>query len=283
MINPACNPADKKPDPTRVPISQLLGYQGLTKEPTTGPNKPVIETDPGLPEWTIYRPEVFDEMPHPVLAWGEGGCLKNGTLYGQWLLELASWGYIVLADGPPTQPTDDPAIAGTHQGAGGQPLLMALQWVRAENDRACSLYYHKVTVDKLAVAGQSCGGLMALAAAADKSITTAVIGNSGGLFSAASLHTPLIYLIGGMNDLAYQQAENDFTNINNVPLFNANMDTGHGGTWNFRNGGEFGRVGTAWLNWQLKGDQNAKKTFSGADCELCKPTSMWVVKKKMLD
>lgn len=124
---------------------------------------------------------------------------------------------------------------------------------------------------------------MSLAAAADKRITTAVIGNSGGLFSASSLHSPIAYLIGGEMDLAYQQAETDFMNINNVPLFNANMDTGHGGTWQFRNGGEFGRVGLGWLNWQLKGDDTAKKMFVGPDCELCKPPSMWVVKKKMLD
>jgi hypothetical protein len=283
VLSADCNPADKKPDPTRIPFTQLQGYQRQTKEPTTGPSKPIIETDPGLPEWTIYRPEVFDEGPHPVLAWAQGGCLKNGTLYGQWLLELASWGYIVLSDGPPTLPGDDPALHGTHQGAGGAPQIMAIDWVIAENERACSPYYHKVTVDKLAVSGQSCGGLMSLAAAGDKRIITAIIGNSGGLFSAASLHSPLLYLIGGMNDLAYQQAENDYTNINNVPLFNANMDTGHGGTWQFRNGGEYGRVGLGWLNWQLKGDDNAKKMFVGPDCELCKPPSMWVVKKKMLD
>jgi hypothetical protein len=48
-------------------------------------------------------------------------------------------------------------------------------------------------------------------------------------------------------------------------------------------GGEFGRVGLGWLNWQLKGDDTAKKMFVGADCELCKSPSMWVVKKKMLD
>jgi dienelactone hydrolase len=189
----------QKPDPVSVPISQLAGYQGVTKAPTTGPNTPVIETDPGLPEWTIYRPELFDEGPHPIVAWAQGGCLKNGTLYGQWLLELASFGYIVLSDGPPTQPSDDPAIAGTHQGAGGAPQIAAIEWLIAENDRPCSQYFNKVTLDKMAVAGQSCGGLMSLAAAADKR-TTAVIGNSGGLFSAGSLHTPVIYLIGGETD-----------------------------------------------------------------------------------
>jgi hypothetical protein len=287
LMSAACNPADKKPDPTPVPFTQLSGYQSLTKEPTTGPNKPVIETDPGLADWTIYRPETLDEGSHPVLAWAEGGCLKNGTLYGQWLLELASWGYLVVADGPPTKPSDDPAVAGIRQDADGKPQMMAIEFLIAENDRPCSQYYHKVSVDKLAVSGQSCGGLMSLAAAGDKRITTAVIGNSG-LFAAdqtiyGALHTPIIYLIGGSSDIAYQNAENDYTAIDKVPIFNANMNTGHGGTWNAANGGEFGRVGLAWLNWQLKGDDSAKKMFVGADCELCKPPSMWMVKKKMLD
>lgn len=281
-VSADCNPADKKPDPIPVPFTQLSGYQNLKKEPTTGPNRPVIETD-SLPEWTIYRPETFDTGPHPILAWAQGGCLKNGTLYGQWLLELASYGYIVLSDGPPTLPTDDPAKGGFNQGAGGTPQLNAITWLIAENERPCSLYYHKVTVDKIAVAGQSCGGLNSLAAAADKRITTAVIGNSGGTFATTSLHTPLLYLIGGENDLAYQNAESDYMKINNVPIFNANMNTGHGGTWQFTNGGEFGRVGRRWLDWQLKGDATGKALFVGPDCELCKPPSMWVVKKKMLD
>jgi len=265
-----------------------MGYQGLTKEPTTGPNTPVLESDPGLPDWTVYRPETLDgDELHPVLAWGNGGCLRNGTLYGNWLLELASWGYIVLADGPPTEAGSDPLGAGMRAGADASVLIGAVDWLIAENDRPCSPYYRKVAVTKLAVAGQSCGGLMALASASDPRITTAIIGNSG-LFAPdqatySALHTPIAYLIGGSSDLAYQNAEQDYMNINGVPIFNANMDTGHGGTWNSPNGGEFGRVGLLWLNWLLKDDMTAKKAFVGADCELCKPPSMWTVKKKMLD
>ena len=283
----ACNPADKKPDPTKVPLTKIPGYESMTKAPTTGPNTPVIETDPGLPEWTIYRPDPIGEGPHPLFVWAEGGCLKNGTLMGQWLLELASWGYVVAADGPPTNPSDDPAVAGMRQSADGQPQTMTLDWLIAENERPCSRFYQKLAVDKVAVSGQSCGGLMALAAAGDKRITTAVICNSG-LFAAdqtiySALHTPIVYLIGGSSDIAYQNAENDYMAINNVPILNANTDTGHGGSWTEVNGGEFGRVGLGWLNWQLKGDDTAKKMFVGADCDLCKPPSMWTVKKKMID
>lgn len=271
-----------------MPFTILQGYASLTKEPTTGPNKPVMETDPGLANWTIYRPDTFDESPHPVIAWAEGGCLKNGTLYGQWLLELASWGYIVLADGIPVMASGAVEGAGMRTGAdqGGMAQSMALDFIVAENERPCSQYYHKVAVDKLAVSGQSCGGLMSLAAAGDKRVTTAVICNSG-LFAAdqkiyGALHSPIVYLIGGSSDAAYQNSENDYKAINNVPIFDANINVGHGGTWNATNGGEMGRVGLGWLNWQLKGDDTAKKMFVGTDCEVCK-NSMWTVKKKMID
>jgi hypothetical protein len=284
----ACNPADKKPDPKPASFKQIMGYANLSKAPTTGPSAAVLEEDPGLPQWTVYRPEMLGgEQLHPVLAWGNGGCLRNGTLYGNWLLELASWGYIVLADGPPTAAGSDPVGAGMRAGADGKVLTGAMDWLIAENDRPCSQYYKKVATTKLSVAGQSCGGLMALASAGDKRVTTAIIGNSG-LFAAnqatySALHGPIAYLIGGPNDVAYQNAERDFMNINTVPLFYGNMNVGHGGTWNQANGGEFGRVGKGWLDWQLKGDMTASKMFVGPDCDLCKSPSMWTVKRKMLD
>ena len=42
-----------------------------------------------------------------------------------------------------------------------------------------------------------------------------------------------------------------------------NLPVGHGGTYNQPNGGEFAIVARAWLDWQLKGDQEASKMFCG--------------------
>ena len=282
-INAACNPADKKPDPTPVALSMIQGYSVYgTKAPTTGPLKPVIETDPGLDKWTVYRPDDLSTMLHPILVWAEGGCLNNGTLYGQYLLEAASHGFIGLAEGIPTDPSKDP---GTNGSSASMSMTAAIDWITAENDRACSQYYQQVAVSKVAVSGQSCGGGLALAAAGDKRVTTAIINNSGlgasiaGAFS--SLHTPIAYFIGGSSDIAYMNAETDYMNINNVPIFNANDPVGHGATWGLPNGGEFGRVNIGWLKWQLMDDMTASKMFVGADCELCKSTT-WTVKKKMI-
>jgi hypothetical protein len=283
----ACNPADKKPDPTPVAFTMIVGYQSMTKPPTTGPDDAVIETDPGLPKWTLYHPKDLGtgDALHPILVWANGGCLEDGTLFGQWLLQAASYGFVALGDGIPTNPSADPGTNGFDTQSGA-PQTKAMDWIIAENERPCSQYYHKLNVNKIAVSGQSCGGLMSLAAAGDKRVTTAIINNSGllspdmSIYSA--LHRPIAYFEGGSSDISYKNAETDYMNINNVPIFNANDPVGHAATWTDVNAGEFGRVNLGWLQWQLNGDMTAAKMFVGPDCQLCKSTT-WTVKKKMIN
>ena len=94
-----------------------------------------------------------------------------------------------------------------------------------------------------------------------------------------AFHAPVAYIIGGPTDVAYKNAEDDFTRIEGVPLFYANLNVGHGGTFRHPNGGWFGEVGAAWLLWHLKGDEEAAKMFEGSECGLC-VESDWTIKKK---
>jgi len=71
----------------------------------------------------------------------------------------------------------------------------------------------------------------------------------------------------------------DFKRINHIPVFVANMDVGHGGTYAKPHGGEFAKVATSWLLWQLKGDKKAGTQFSGKDCGLSKDP-VWTIQKK---
>jgi hypothetical protein len=71
----------------------------------------------------------------------------------------------------------------------------------------------------------------------------------------------------------------DFNRINHVPVFVANMDVGHGGTYRQPHGGEFAIVATAWYKWQLKGDEEAGKLFTGIPSGLSE-SSVWTVDKK---
>jgi dienelactone hydrolase len=199
-------------------------------------------------------------------------------------------------------------------------LLEALDWATAENKRAGSKYYQKVNPSKFAVFGHSCGGLQALEVAQDPRVSTVLVMDSGvvtpgmmpkigapepgtaktpapkggapkpGAMGGAmavgkdilqKLHSPVIYINGGEKDIAYANGMDDFEKINKVPVAMANFDVGHGGTYAQPNGGAFGKVAVAWLQWQLKGDASAEKMFVGPDCGLCKDTEWKYEKKKI--
>ncbi len=107
-------PAAPAATPTITELT-VVNYQ-QTGTPPTGPYAIVIEHDPGLATHTIYRPEELSLDEHPVLVWGEGGCAKNGLTFPEYLSEIASYGVVVIADGPPSQ-----RAAGRGGPGGGAP------------------------------------------------------------------------------------------------------------------------------------------------------------------
>lgn len=169
-----------------------------------------------------------------------------------------------------------------------------MNWAIAENRRPDSKYYQRLDSSKIAVMGHSCGGVQALEVAADPRITTAVIWSSG-LFPKPTnmgggktmsksdlklLHSPIAYISGDSEDIAFVNSNDDFSRITSIPAFRGyERGVGHGGTYRQPNGGEFAGVAIAWLNWQLKGDQRSALMFRGANCGLC-VNPRWVVHKK---
>ena len=277
----ACDPKDKTAAPTNVEFAKPGEGPGLAKP--LGEFMPVMEADPGIPTHTIIRPEPLGKIKHPILAWGEGGCGKSGNIgmFSALFMEFASQGILIVADGPPR--SGGPTMAGSD----AKPLLYAIDWAIKENERPCSQYYHKLDVTKLAVSGQSCGGLMAIQAATDPKITTAFPYNSG-LFSRDqtiynALHAPMAIFDGGSEDIAYANGLADFNAITKIPMLFANptscSSNAHVCTFFDANAGEFGRAGVAWMRWHLLGDEGAtgKGMFIGDSCGLCgsKWTMMW--------
>lgn len=278
----ACDPSEMTAEAEEVALSGVSDSSGALT-PTKGPEMGLIEHDPGLADYTIYRPAMLaDGKKYPIVVWANGGCGRDGLMFARFLHEISSYGFVILAWGTPN---------GTGMGpltTNGEPQKAALDWIVAEAERPCSKYYRKLDTSKIAAMGQSCGGLMTMGVSGDKRLTTVVIWNSG-MFERdqmiyMGLHTPMAYFIGGPDDVAYAQAEDDFAAISTVPLFYGNAPVGHFATYAQPNGGEFGRVGVGWLKWQLYGDESETggKMFVGADCELCK-NSMWTVQKKMME
>ncbi len=261
--------------------------------PGTGPYAAIAEVDPGLAGFTIFRPKNLDALQGvklPILSWANGGCANSPSGFEPFLAEVASHGFLVIALGTtPPQPGQ----------TASKQLAQAIDWALAQNAQADSKYKGKLDTSKIAAGGMSCGGLQALEVAPDPRLTTVMVCNSGVITptnapAAANgfkmpvsvtkdilqqLRTPMLYLIGGPKDIAYNNAMDDFSRIDKVPVFMLNHDVGHGGTYREENGGEFGKVAVAWLKWQLKGDAAAGKMFVGTDCGFC-TNPVWKIQVK---
>jgi hypothetical protein len=67
-----------------------------------------------------------------------------------------------------------------------------------------------------------------------------------------------------------------------VPVFFGSLPVGHGGTfWTQRDGGDWARVATRWLDYTLKDDADASWDYAGPACRLCTDRRWTVVQKQM--
>ncbi|HTC51925.1 MAG TPA: hypothetical protein VK700_08330 [Steroidobacteraceae bacterium] len=320
----------------------------------TGPYKAILSGDSTLPTHTIYRPK--DLKPFgptnrlPLVAFANGGCRDSSAEFRNLLSEVASHGYLIIAIGP----AGTAAVAGSEEHVGttkASQLLDGIDWATRQTARPQSVFFRKIDTTKVAVVGQSCGGMQALAVSGDPRVSTSIILNSSsaivgrrgaepapraeataksagvpsppgqygstgadiqGLLAAlnkasqrympfgpqntpnmnqdlpspagplAALHAPIAYIAGGISDLAYEGARRDFNEITNLPVVFISRNVGHyPGTYREPNGGAFAIAVTAWLQWQLRADPNAKAMFVGPDCGLCRD-SKWTVATKNL-
>ena len=252
----------------------------------TGVYKVIMKEEPSLSrEHTIFVPQdlsKFDQKhPLPVLVWGNGACANSPWEHMNFLNEIASHGYIVLATG------EIPMVDEWYKGpmSRAEQQIESLDWIFAQNADSASPYYQKIDTKNVCVAGMSCGGLQTLFNCADPRITALMICNSG-LFKQSNaaqavggmpmppkeklkdIHCPIIYILGGKTDIAYENGMDDFHRISHVPAIAVNLNVGHGGTYAQPHGGEFAIVARNWLDWQLKGDRKAAKMFIGRKPEL---------------
>ncbi len=272
--------------------------QRIVEDGGTGPYKAIMKEEATLAEHTVFVPQdlsPFDRSnPLPVLVWGNGACANSPFEHYKFLNEIASYGFIVVATGffPMTDEPYRGEMSKTEQ------QIESIDWVMAQNADKKSPYYQKIDVNSICVAGMSCGGLQTLYNCADSRIRTLMICNSG-LFNQQNagsavggmpmppkeklndIHSSIIYILGGEKDIAYGNGMDDFHRINHVPACAANLPVGHGGTYAQPHGGEFSVVALAWLQWQLKGDQEAAQMFKGDDCGLSKREG-WTIEKNCL-
>ena len=250
----------------------------------SGRHKAVAVREKSLHDFVVYRPINLDaamtigrlgmfatgqpkKEKLPVLIFCNGGCMDTSIGYENMLTDIASYGYVVVAIG-------ELQMMAQHEKDQHTPSSMvkrALDWICSP----ASPYHDCIDTEKIAAAGHSCGGAQVLANAADPRLKTYLILNAGmgkmtmadaSVKSLKNLHGPILYLVGGTSDVAWQNAQQDYKAIKRVPVVLAdNTQSGHGGTYEQPNGGANARMVRAWLDWQLKGRQENEKLFIGGD------------------
>jgi dienelactone hydrolase len=194
----------------------------ITTKGGTGPYPAKFITDPSLPRHTIYVPQ---EPPKgiklPVIAWGNGACGTDGTGFANFLTEVASYGYIVIADGAPGaagQKASGGAAKGGSSGligslgggsSGGQSKVSdmrdSIDWALAGK----AAKYGNIDTSKVATAGQSCGGLESYSTSYhDPRVKLTMLFNMGiyqdsKRYLLKELKVPVAYFLGGQKDTGY--------------------------------------------------------------------------------
>jgi Dipeptidyl aminopeptidases/acylaminoacyl-peptidases len=280
------------------PVAPVATQSKVVEDGGTGPYKVLMLEDPSLEAHTIFAPQ--DLAPFgkknllPVLVWGNGACTNSPWEHYKFLNEIASHGFLVIATG--YIPMEEKPFRGPMSTSAQQ--IESIDWAIAQNADKNSPYYGRIDVEHIAAAGMSCGGLQTLDNATDPRLTTIMICNSGLFINPGTavpnmpmpakerlqeITVPVIYILGGPEDIAYENGMDDFHRLVKVPAFAANYPVGHGGTYRQDHGGEFTVPALAWLQWQLKGDKEAAKLFQGADCGLANREGWTVEKNGLID
>ena len=270
----------------------------IVEDGGSGNYKAIMAEFASLKAHTLFYPQDLNPFnnsnPLPVIVWGNGACCNSPWEHYKFLNEIASHGYLVIATG--YFPKDDSRYEGPMSSP--QQQIESIDWAVAQNEDKGSIFHGKICISKICASGMSCGGLQTLYNCADSRIAAYMICNSGlfldpsiampnmpmpGKEQLKSIHAPIIYIMGGKEDIAYENGMDDFHRISHVSAVAVNLPVGHGGTYSQPYGGEFRFPAVAWLDWILKGDSKAAQMFKGDNPEILLRKDWSIEKNNLVD
>ena len=229
-----------------------------------------VRRDDSLKKILVFYPSDLKESehPYPVVVYSNGTGQK-GSQYKNLYRHLASWGFIVLAN-------DDP------ESWSGLPSELTLDWILEEDGKPNSVFYGKVDYDNIGTYGHSQGGAAVFhticdhehsdlykAAAALSPTHEELAGALGWHFDLNAVKIPVFLLAGTEGEfeietvIPYEKYNLLYDHLN-VQKACARKTGAQHGTTVFEGDGYV----TAWFMWQLQGDEEAAKAFTGNDPEL---------------
>jgi hypothetical protein len=178
------------------------------------------------------------------------------------LNHLASHGFVTIC------------VNSLGEGPGGKGNLDAMQqgleWLIAQNDEA-GIYQGKLAVDRAITMGYSIGATASTQLSSHAAIATTI--SIHGHDTMGDPHGPILLLTG--TDDVIDANRNTLETLEEAPAILAALPIGHLDVpAELAAGGRYVAPITAWLRFFINGDENAKRFFWGAGCEMC--SSPWI-------
>jgi hypothetical protein len=218
------------------------------------------DVDFGL--YTIFRPACFKAgETYPLITWANGTCGEIAG-YAPLLASLASHGFVIIASNSTwtnTLPTN-------------RVQLRALDYAEALNEDPSSVFYQRLDMTKVGAMGHSQGAAATGTADDDPRVKSVIFWNTG-----TSNEKPFLD-VSGERDVVATTPESLAADVDAATQPGAwvyhhkVLETGGVATGHLVLMMQPERVldmTVAWWNWQLNGDEEAKKMFVGDDCGLC--------------
>lgn len=211
--------------------------------------------------YTIFYPTMLDgECKHPLVAWGNGTGVSDGTTYGFYQEHAASWGIVVVA---------------SHESncGSGEWHKAGFDYMLAENDNPMSMFYQKLS-GRLGTSGHSQGGGGANAGASYPNVEAIV--NVQGAFGLAPAGKAFLCLTG-TEDIAIEGCKSSVNGTSSPALYANYEGATHTGTAtllgfisNEPGTKQYMRFYSAWFRCFLADDATACAMFmGGASCPVC--------------
>ena len=230
-----------------------------------------VEAEKPMERYTVYYPSNLENgsQTYPVVL-VTNGTGHRASKYAAMLERLASWGFIVVGN--------EDAASGTGKGAS-----LTLEYILSENEDKNSRFYRKVDTENIGITGYSQGGAGAINAITayenSRYFKTAVLLSPAQEavaveneypYDSSAIHIPVLLLAGtsGWMETEYvlplNQMEAMFDKISAPKLMARRTGAEHETMMYLTDG-----YTTAWLMYQLQGDQEASKAFVGGNAEIC--------------
>jgi len=241
---------------------QAGGGIDLFQEPTATTDDLKNTRDLKYELYTIFRPACLkDGETYPVITWANGTC---GLTHGYALLlgTVASYGFVVVASNSSwtaTAPTD-------------KVQERAIDYAEALNEDSTSVLYHKLDLDKVGAMGHSQGALATINGAKDARVKSVIFWNSGASNDKPFLNVSGDRDVGGGSIMNTKGGTEAATQPGAWVFYHQILQTGGVATGHLvlmEQPDRVWKMAVAWWQWQLNGDDEAKKMFIGDSCGLC--------------